>query len=78
MSLILPHVNRGVLCGIGAAFNFYIGNNIQPKFHLGAFRFIWLDRIYREPRKQLTRVWKILRTLPLLYMDEYRRKKSRS
>ena len=78
MSLILPHVHRGVLCGIGAAFNFYIGNNIQPKFHLGAFRFIWLDRIYREPRKQLTRVWKILRTLPLLYMDEYRRKKSRS
>ena len=77
MSLLLPYVNRGVLFGIGAAFNFYIGNNIQPKFHIGALRFIWLDRIYREPRKQLGRVWKILRTLPLLYSDELRRKWSR-
>lgn len=73
MSLLLPYIKRGVMFGIGAAFNFYVGDIIQPKFHIGAFRFIWLDRIYREPKKQLRRVWKILKVLPLLYWDERKR-----
>lgn len=76
MARLIPFINRGVLFGIGAAFNFYIGEIIQPKFHLGAFRFIWLDRIYREPRKQLKRVWKILKAMPLLYWDERKRFKA--
>lgn len=76
MSLLLPYINRGVMFGIGAAFNFYVGDIIQPKFHIGAFRFIWLDRIYREPKKQLRRVWKILKVLPLLYWDEKKRYKA--
>lgn len=75
MAKLLPYIKRGVMLGIGAAFNFYIGEIIQPKFHLGAFRFIWLDRIYREPRKQLKRVWKILKAMPLLYFDERKRYK---
>ena len=73
MAKILPYINRGVMFGIGAAFNFYIGKNIQPKFHIGAFRFIWLDRIFREPKKQLKRVWKILKAMPILYFDERKR-----
>jgi len=73
MSKLLPYINRGVLFGIGAAFNFYIGKNIQPSLHFGAFRFIWLDRIFREPRKQLRRVFKILKAMPLLYWDERKR-----
>lgn len=76
MAQLLPYINRGVMFGIGAAFNFYIGEIIQPRIHLGAFRFIWLDRIYREPRKQLKRVWKILKAMPLLYWDERRRYKA--
>lgn len=76
MAKLLPFIKRGVMFGIGAAFNFYIGEIIQPRFHLGAFRFIWLDRIYREPRKQLKRVWKILKAMPLLYLDEKKRYKA--
>lgn len=76
MSMLVPFINRGVMFGIGAAFNFFIGEIIQPKFHLGAFRFIWLDRIYREPKKQLARCWKILKALPMLYWDERRRYKA--
>lgn len=76
MSKLLPYINRGVMFGIGAAFNFYIGEIIQPKLHFGAFRFIWLDRIYREPRKQLKRVWKILKAMPMLYWDERKRYKA--
>ena len=76
MAQLLPYIKRGVFLGIGAAFNFYIGEIIQPKFHLGAFRFIWIDRIYREPRKQLKRVWKIMKAIPLLYLDERKRYKT--
>lgn len=76
MSLLLPYINRGVMFGIGAAFNFYIGFNKQPSFRIGAFRFIWLDRIFREPRKQLARCWKIFKALPMLYWDERRRYKA--
>ena len=75
MSLLLPYIDRGVMFGIGAAFNFYIGMIKQPSFRIGAFRFIWIDRIFREPRKQLKRVWKILKAMPLLYWDERKRYK---
>lgn len=76
MAMLLPYIDRGVMFGIGAAFNFYIGEIIQPKFRIGAFRFIWVDRIYREPKKQLKRVWKILKAMPLLYWDERKRYKA--
>lgn len=76
MSLLLPYINRGVMFGIGAAFNFYIGMIKQPSFRIGAFRFIWLDRIFREPRKQLNRCWKILKAMPMLYWDERKRYKA--
>lgn len=76
MAKLLPYINRGVMFGIGAAFNFYVGDIIQPKFHIGAFRFIWLDRIYREPKKQMRRVLKILKVLPFLYWDERKRYKA--
>lgn len=76
MSMMLPYINKGVMFGIGAAFNFYIGKNIQPRFHIGAFRFIWLDRIFREPKKQLKRVWKIVKAMPILYFEESKRYKA--
>lgn len=78
MSLLLPYINRGVMFGIGAAFNFYIGMIKQPSFRIGAFRFIWLDRIFREPKKQLNRCWKIMNAMPLLYWDERKRYKDLS
>lgn len=76
MSLLLPYINRGVMFGIGAAFNFYIGMIKQPSFRIGAFRFIWLDRILREPKKQLKRCCKIVKAMPLLYWDERKRYKA--
>lgn len=73
MSKLLPYINRGVLLGIGAAINFYIGENNQPKIHLGAFRFIWIDRVFREPKKQLKRVWNTIKVYPCLCWEEYKR-----
>lgn len=75
MARLLPYIDRGLLFGIGAAFNFYVGDIKQPKFHIGAFRFIWLDRLFREPKKQLSRIWGALTVYPRLYMEEKKRAK---
>lgn len=73
MARLLPYLDRGLMFGIGAAFNFYVGDNAEPKFQIGAMKFIWLDRIIREPKKQLRRVGKILRIYPAMYFQEKKR-----
>lgn len=70
MVRILPYLDQGLLFGIGAAFNFYVGDIIQPKFHIGSFRFIWMDRILKEPKKQLKRIAQILLKYPIIYKEE--------
>ena len=72
MSRIYPYLARGLMFGIGAAFNFFVGDISQPKFRLGAMRFNWLVRIFKEPKKQLRRVWNILKVYPVLYRQEKR------
>jgi len=70
MARLLPYIECGLMFGIGAAFNFYVGDNAEPKFQIGAMKFIWLDRIIREPKKQLRRVGKILKIYPKMYIEE--------
>jgi N-acetylglucosaminyldiphosphoundecaprenol N-acetyl-beta-D-mannosaminyltransferase len=70
MSKLLPHLNYGVMFGIGAAFNFYIGEITMPKKRKGALQFIWLNRIYKEPKKQLKRVIPYILILPRLIFNE--------
>lgn len=76
MARLLPYLNTGLLFGIGAAFNFYVGDNPQPKYHLGFFNLIWLDRIFREPKKQINRVFNAIKAYPKIFIDEKRRKRS--
>lgn len=75
MSKLLPHLNYGVMFGIGAAFNFYIGDINMPKKRKGALQFIWLKRIYKEPKKQLKRVIPYILILPKLIFNEIRKNK---
>ena len=77
MVRILPHLDQGLLFGIGAAFNFYVGDIAQPKFHIGSFRFIWLDRIFREPKKQLKRLSQVLLKYPLIFREEKKKFKTK-
>lgn len=77
MVRILPFLSKGLLFGIGAAFNFYVGDIAQPKFHIGSFRFIWLDRIFREPKKQLKRLGQVLLKYPVIYREEKKKAKVR-
>lgn len=70
MSKLLPYLNKGVMFGIGAALNFWVGDLALPKFHIGPMRFIWLTRIFQDPVRQIKMNWPILKTLPKMYREE--------
>lgn len=70
ISNIFPYVNQGVFFGIGAAFNFYTGDLHNNKKELGGLRLIWLERVFKEPKKQLRRVWNYLVMMPRVYRKE--------
>lgn len=70
---IFPYIEQGVLFGIGAAFNFYTGDLHNNKKEIGGLRFIWLERIFKEPKKQLSRVGKFLMAVPKMYFEERRK-----
>lgn len=75
MYRLLPHINSGVMFGIGAAFNYYAGLIKETKFEIGNQRFIWLQRIFEEPKKQIRRCWNFLMVIPKIRKEEIRRKK---
>lgn len=76
ISNIFPYIEQGVLFGIGAAFNFYTGDLHNNKKEVGGLRFIWLERIFKEPKKQLKRVFLTLLAYPKLYFEERKRNNS--
>ena len=73
---IFPCIEQGVLFGIGAAFNFYSGDLPNNKKEIRGLRFIWLERIFKEPKKQLSRVGKFLLMMPKMYLEEKKRAKA--
>jgi N-acetylglucosaminyldiphosphoundecaprenol N-acetyl-beta-D-mannosaminyltransferase len=75
MNKILPFLDRGVLFGIGAAFNFYIGDLNVPRFKIGSLRFIWLNRLINEPKKLIRRILPYIALMPKLYFQEKRKSK---
>ena len=68
---LAPLLHRGVIIPVGAVLNFRAGLGIQRapdwmvKTHLE-----FLYRIFSEPRKQLRRVWQILRWTPAILREE--------
>jgi len=70
MDKLLPHISKGVMFGIGAAFNFYIGKIALPSVKVGALKFIWISRIFSEPKKQLSRIVPYIKLMPKLYWNE--------
>lgn len=73
ISNIFPYIELGVLFGIGAAFNFYTGDLHNNKKEIGGLRFIWLERIFKEPKKQILRMGKFLLAVPKMYLEEKKR-----
>lgn len=66
-SRLAPLLRRGVIIPVGAVFNFRAGLGIarapqwMVRLHLE-----FLHRIFKEPRKQLRRVWSIIRWTPAI------------
>lgn len=76
MNRILPYLDKGVMFGIGAAFNFYVGDLGMPSFRIGGLRFIWLNRLINEPKKLIGRIISYILIMPSLFINEYRRSKN--
>lgn len=70
MSRLQPYLNKGVMFGFGAIFNFYCGLDTVPK---RAPRWMlrrdleWLFRLFSEPKKQFKRCVNILKVFFIIY-----------
>ena len=79
MHLLQPHLNRGVMLGVGAAFNFYsgLGEKRAPKW-VRKCHVEFIYRIFQSPKKQIQRCFMILVTMPKMFWQEWKRKKQRN
>jgi N-acetylglucosaminyldiphosphoundecaprenol N-acetyl-beta-D-mannosaminyltransferase len=73
ISRLIPNIRHGVMFGIGAAFNFYIGELSLSSYKIGRFYFTWLNRLIQEPGKSSKRVFQILLTFPKMFLKEIKR-----
>ena len=75
MSKLEPFIKKGLMIGVGAAFNFYNGTiGRSPNFFI-KLKLEWIYRIYKEPSKMFPRFLKNLFYLPLITFNEFFRKK---
>jgi N-acetylglucosaminyldiphosphoundecaprenol N-acetyl-beta-D-mannosaminyltransferase len=72
MHCILPYLNHGVMFGIGAAFNFYIGEIKMSKVSLFGLRFIWVNRIMSDPVRLTRRLVPYVLSIPGMLYSEYK------
>ncbi|MDE6382077.1 MAG: WecB/TagA/CpsF family glycosyltransferase, partial [Muribaculaceae bacterium] len=73
MHRLRPHLSRGVMIAVGAAFKFYSGlaERRAPEWMVRA-HMEFLFRIAQDPRKQLRRCSNIVTSLPRLLFNELR------
>lgn len=73
MSMLKPHLRRGVMIAVGAAFKFFSGEGVERapewmiKYHLE-----FVHRLAKEPKKQFVRCFHIVRTLPVMLYKEWK------
>ena len=81
MSRLQPYLNRGIMFGFGAIFNFNagVGNVRRAPQWLPSLRLEWLHRAFNEPQKNVPRYVNFLKILPRLIQEEKQKiKASRS
>ncbi len=71
MNRLLPKIDMGVMFGIGAAVNYYIGEIESAKNP----KLMWVKRIQTEPKKQISRAWAYIKVLPSIYREELKKSK---
>lgn len=72
MSLLMPYLNRGILFGVGAAFNFKagVGPVKRAPLCMRKLRLEWLYRAFEQPQKNVPRYWHFIKILPHLIKEE--------
>lgn len=72
MARLQPYLNRGIMFGYGAIFNFNagVGRVKRAPIWMRALRLEWLYRAFEEPRKNIPRYWNFIRILPKLIYRE--------
>lgn len=69
---LLPFLKRGIMFGVGAAFNYSTKTGPvkrAPKWMLEA-KLEWLYRAWEEPKKNIPRYWNFIKILPFLLYQE--------
>jgi N-acetylglucosaminyldiphosphoundecaprenol N-acetyl-beta-D-mannosaminyltransferase len=76
MSMLLPYLNRGVMFGFGAIFNFNAGAGQVKRAPLWMrkLKMEWLYRATEEPKKNIPRYWNFIKILPSLIAREINRR----
>ncbi|HQH18900.1 MAG TPA: WecB/TagA/CpsF family glycosyltransferase [Bacteroidales bacterium] len=80
MAKLLPHINKGVMFGFGAIFNFYSGIKAlkrAPKWML-FLKLEWLYRIIKEPKRIGSRAWQYIKLIPMLFFNENKKRKQKT
>lgn len=72
MNKLQPYLQRGVMFGVGAAFNFYsgVGKVKRAPSWMLKCRLEWLHRALEEPGKNVPRYWSFIKILPWLIRNE--------
>lgn len=75
MSRLKPHLKHGVMIAVGAAFKFFSGVETKraPEWMV-RHHLEFVHRLAKEPKKQFSRCFHIVRTLPGLLLSEWIRK----
>lgn len=72
ISKLYPFIKQGILLAIGAALNFYVGDEIKrAPLWMRKRRLEWVYRLISEPRKQSKRILLILKTYPKILFHEF-------
>jgi len=79
MSMLLPYINRGIMFGVGAAFNFNApsGKIKRAPLWMRKNRLEWLYRAFEEPQKNVPRYWNFIKLLPQLMIHEWKQSKKK-
>jgi N-acetylglucosaminyldiphosphoundecaprenol N-acetyl-beta-D-mannosaminyltransferase len=79
MSRLLPYIDRGVMFGFGAIFNFNagVGSVKRAPLWMQRLHLEWLYRAFEEPKKNVPRYARFIKLLPRLLINEYKMKKTR-
>ena len=78
MFRLKPFLNRGVMFGFGAIFNFnsgYADQKRAPEWMI-KLKLEWLFRTFQEPKRMGKRYWNVFCSFPTLVINEIKKKKN--